>query len=97
MINKKISKILKVSLKEEIYILERTFYGDSEPVILVKEYIPKSILIDDVTAGSIPQSFFDFADTYCQERIEYSISEIIPKLVTSHISEAMGLPQKAPV
>jgi len=96
-VNKKISKILKVSLKEEIYILGRTFYGDSEPVILVKEYIPQSILVENPVAGKIPESIFELADIFCQERIEYSISEIIPKLVTNHISEAMGLAKKTPV
>ena len=95
--NKKISEILKIASEEELLILERTFYGDSEPVILVKEFIPKSMLIDNPTAGNIPQSIFEFADIFCQERIEYSITEIIPTAATNFISETLSLAKNEPV
>lgn len=96
-VNKKISKILKIPLKEELLLLKRILAGDCEPVILVFEYIPVSKLVDEPKPGEIPESIFEFADKLCSERIEYSISEIIPTVATTFISETMGLPKNQPI
>jgi len=96
-VNKKISKILKIPLEEELLILKRTLFGDSEPVILVFEYIPVNKIINEPKPGEIPESIFEFADKLCPERIEYSISEIIPTAATALISETMGLPKNEPI
>lgn len=95
--DKKKSKILKIPQEEELFILKRILYGDSEPVILVSEFIPTSKMVDDPKHGNIPESIFEFADKFLPERIEYSITEIIPTAATNFISETMGLAKNEPV
>ena len=96
-INQKIADHLKVPSSAEVLILKRTFMGDGEPAIHVREYIPVTLLNRDPGMGEIPESIFDFADKFCAERIEYSISEIIPTTVDALIMKIMGLAMKKAV
>ena len=96
-VSEKISKILKVPLEEELLLLKRTLTGDCKPVLLVIEYVPVSKLISEPKLGEIPESIFKFADQFCPERIEYSITEIIPSAATTLISETMGLAKNEPI
>jgi len=93
----KISKILKTPSKEDFWLLKRTLAGDGEPVILVFEYIPGRNLIDVPKPGNIPKSIFEFADRFCPERIEYSVSEIIPSVASPLTSKALCLPKNTPI
>jgi GntR family transcriptional regulator len=95
--DKKISKVLKIHKGEELLVLERVLCGDSEPVILVSEFIPISKITNDPKQGNIPVSIFEFADKFCPERIEYSITEIIPTIAAPFISKTLGLGKNEPV
>jgi GntR family transcriptional regulator len=96
-ISEKISDHLNVPPNTEVLILKRTFMGDGEPAIHVREYIPVTLLNRDPSSEEIPESIFEFADKFCPERIEYSISEIIPTIVDVQTTKTMGLAQKKPI
>jgi GntR family transcriptional regulator len=96
-VSKKSSKILKIPLEEELIVLKRTLAGDDQPVLIVFEYVPVSKLIHEPKLEEIPESIFRFADQFCVERIEYSISEIIPTAATAFISESMSIDENEPI
>jgi len=88
---------LDIAKDIEVICIKRTFFGDDDPAIYSKEYIPTIYLKDSAIAGKIPVSIFELADKFCPERIEHSISEIIPTIVNSTISKELGLPQRQPI
>ena len=93
----RLSEILGVPRRSEALILKRTFTGDGKPAIDLCEYIPVSNLSSEPQPGEVPDSVFEFADRFCPDRIEYTITEIIPTTVSISIAEAMGLPRNQPI
>jgi GntR family transcriptional regulator len=96
-ISQRIADHLKVPRNTQVLILKRTFMGDGEPAIHVREYIPVTFLTRDPRLGEIPESIFEFADNFCPERIEYSVSEIIPAISDAQTMKTMGLAPKKPI
>lgn len=93
-IDGRLSKLLGVPKNKEALLLERLFLGDGKPGILVLEYIPNTSLIQIPSVEEIPESIYEFAEIFCHEAIDYSISEIIPIKANSLLQEKMGLKQE---
>jgi GntR family transcriptional regulator len=96
-VNNKTLDYLKLSREEELLIIKRTFMGDGHPAIHVCEYIPVSIITREPDPHNLPASIFDFADTYCIDKIQYSLSEIIPMTASAVIAKTMNLPKNEPI
>jgi GntR family transcriptional regulator len=96
-IDKKISEQLRVPSNTQTLILKRTLMGDSIPAIHIREYIPFTILTRLPSDGELPNSIFEISETFCLQRIEYSISEIIPTTVNSSVRDILDLPMREPV
>jgi GntR family transcriptional regulator len=97
LINDKTSYYLKLSMEEEVLLLKRTFMGDGNPAIHVCEYIPLINIIHNPEPHHLPASIFDFADAYCSDKIQYSVSEIIPMTANAVIAKTMNLPKNEPI
>lgn len=89
----RIAKLLNLAPKQKILLLERLFLGDGEPAIFVAEYIPIDSLLRIPLVEELPESIYQFADSFCQETIDYSISEIIPVKATEALKQKMMLKQ----
>lgn len=89
----RLSRLLDIAPKQQLFLYERLFLGDGEPVIFVVEHIPMDCLIKVPEEKEIPESIYQFADNFCHETIEYSISEIIPENANGALKEKMNLKQ----
>jgi DNA-binding GntR family transcriptional regulator len=87
----RLSRLLDIDSNQELFLYERLFLGDDEPVIFLAEYVPMNYLIKAPKMEEIPESIYQFADNFCQETIEYSISEIIPVKANDTLKEKMNL------
>jgi GntR family transcriptional regulator len=96
-IGKKISEQLEVPNNTDALIIKRTLMGDDKPAIHIREYIPFTTLTHVPKVKELPSSIFEISETFCLQRIEYSISEIIPTTVDSSIMDILGLPIREPV
>jgi GntR family transcriptional regulator len=96
-IKKKISKQLNVSGDSEVLIVQRTLLGDGKPAIHLCEYMPVASLTSKPKVEDLPDSIFEISEQFLSQRIEYSISEIIPSIVDGDMMKALGLPMGNPI
>jgi GntR family transcriptional regulator len=92
-----LSKILGLGEAREALYLQRLFLGNGKPAIFLKEYIPLSVLKRVPKIYEIPESIFEFAETFCRTGIEYSLMEIQPILPNKELMSKMSLRPNEPL
>ncbi|MGD2272015.1 MAG: GntR family transcriptional regulator [Desulfobacterales bacterium] len=93
----KISKLLKVPADSDAVVVKRTLLGDGRAAIHLREYIPANALIRKPEVNELPDSIFEISEQFLSQRIEYSISEIIPTIVDRSMMEILNLPKNNPI
>jgi GntR family transcriptional regulator len=94
---KKISKQLNQPDHAEILVIKRTLLADGKPAIHLREYIPITALTREPKVKELPNSIFEISEEFLSQRIEYSISEIIPAIADSEMMKILGLQKKQPI
>lgn len=89
----KISKKLNVPDNTEVLVAKRTLLGDGKAAIHLREYIPVNLLIQMPSDSELPDSIFEISEQFLSQRIEYSISEIIPTIADSSMIKLLNLPK----
>jgi len=92
-IDNKISRKLNLPDNSEVLVAKRTLLGDGKPAIHLREYIPVNILTRMPKVNELPDSIFEMSEQFLSQRIEYSISEIIPTIVDSAMMKILNLPK----
>ena len=92
-VDNKISKQLKVPDKTEALVIKRTLLGDGKAAIHLREYIPIDALTHLPEVNELPESIFEISEQFLSQRIEYSISEIIPTIVDKSMMQTLNLPE----
>ncbi len=93
-LEKKISQQLKLPDNTEALVTKRTLLGDGKPAIHLREYIPVNALTRIPTVNELPDSIFEMSEQLLSQRIEYSISEILPTIVDRSMMKILNLPKK---
>lgn len=96
-IDDKISKQLNISMDAEGIVIQRTLLGDGKPAIHLREYLPVTSLTRKPEIEDLPDSIFEISEQFLSQRIEYSISEIIPAIVDRDMMKALDLPKGNPI
>ena len=96
-IDHRISKQLNVSKDTEVLIIQRTLLGNGKPAIHLREYMTVTSLTRPPKIEALPESIFEISEQFLSQKIEYSISEIIPAIVDRTMMEALGLPEGDPI
>ena len=96
-IDTKISKQLNVPDDTEALVAKRTLLGDGKAAIHLREYIPVNALTRKPNVNELPDSIFEISEQFLSQRIEYSISEIIPTIVDSSMMKILNLPKDNPI
>ncbi|WP_181995604.1 GntR family transcriptional regulator [Clostridium sp. AM58-1XD] len=92
MISSPINKIFGCSEEIEGYLLKKVYTADKQPVIFVKEYIPKDQLYRLPSEKELNQDaidIFNLSYNYFQQPINYSILEISSIKPSPEVLEAM--------
>jgi GntR family transcriptional regulator len=92
-IDNKISKQLNVPGNTEALVTKRTLLGDGKAAIHLREYIPVNALTRTPKVNELPDSIFEMSEQFLSQRIEYSISEIIPTIVDRSMMKILDLPK----
>jgi len=92
-VDSKITKRLNVSDDTELIVIKRTLLGDGRAAIHLREYIPTESLTRMPEVSELPESIFEIAEEFLSQRIEYSISEIIPTIVGKSMMKTLSLPK----
>jgi len=90
-IHNKLSVLMGVPQNQNAYLLERLFLGDGKPVIFASELIPSIFLTREPGFDEIPESVYEFAENFCYDNIEYSITEIVSIKTNSKLKNKMLL------
>lgn len=90
----RICRLLDLPDKTEAILLKRIFLGNGKPAFFVLEYIPVAILTKEPEIDNIPESIFQFADTFCSESIDYAITEIASIKADAGLNAKMKLGAK---
>lgn len=92
-IDNKISKKLNLPKNTEVIVAKRTILGDGKAAIHLREYIPVKALTRMPKADELSDSIFEISEQFLSQRIEYSISEIIPIMVDKSLMKILNLPK----
>ena len=92
-VDNKITTRLNVSNDTELIVIKRTLLGDGKAAIHLREYIPIESLIRIPKVDELPESIFEISEVFLSQRIEYSISEIIPTIVDKSMMKTLNLPK----
>jgi GntR family transcriptional regulator len=92
-----ISRQLNVPADTEVLIIQRTLLGDGKPAIHLREYMSVASLTRMPKIEALPNSIFEISEQFLSQKIEYSISEIIPAITDRSMMDVLGLPEGKPI
>jgi GntR family transcriptional regulator len=61
-----------------LYLVERLFLADAEPAVHLVEHLPVDEAAVDIAPDDVPDSIFEFAETFCRTPIDHTLVEIVP-------------------
>jgi GntR family transcriptional regulator len=76
--------------------IDRRFLADGHPAIYIREMVLSDQIRGVVTAEQVPNSIFEFADSYCLQPVEHTVVEIVSAQADERIAKLLGLKQRDP-
>ena len=80
---------LALDVGDEVVEIEKLFLEDDEPVVLTRNRIPASLLDADHAQDDLP--LYEFLDEYCDRRLSYYVSEIVPVAFSAAQARKLGV------
>jgi len=75
---------------DEVLVVEKLFLEDDKPVVLTRNRIPARLLEDgDRSHDGLP--IYEFLEEYCDRRLSYYVSEIIPVAFNTDQARKLGV------
>jgi GntR family transcriptional regulator len=75
---------------EEVLVIEKVFLEDATPVVLTRNRIPASFL-EEVDRKHDDLPIYEFLEEYCDTRLSYYVSEIIPVAFDADQAKKLGV------
>jgi len=89
-VNEDTAAALGLDDDQEVLVVEKVFLEDDEPVVLTRNRIPASLLDDDDQRhDDLP--IYEFLEEYCDTRLSYYLSEIIPVAFCADTAKKLGV------
>lgn len=82
---------LKCPRGSMVVSINRRFLADEHPAIYIQEMVLADQIRGVVTAEQIPNSIFEFADSYCRQPVEHTVVEIVSAQADERVAELLGL------
>lgn len=88
--NQDTAAALGLEERDEVLVVEKLFLEDDEPVVLTRNRIPATLLEDDDRShDDLP--IYEFLEEYCDRRLAYYVSEIIPVAFNTDQAKKLGV------
>lgn len=89
-VNEDTAAALGLDEGDEVLVVEKLFLEDDAPVVLTRNRIPASLLGDDDRShDELP--VFEFLEEYCDRRLTYYVSEIVPVAFDADRAKKLGV------
>jgi GntR family transcriptional regulator len=75
----------------QVVFIDRLFRADVHPAIHIQEMIIRERLRTAITADDVPNSIFEFAESFCDQHVDHTVAEIIPTVADARIAKLLGL------
>lgn len=85
-----IAEALGLGPGSEVLVIEKRFLEDDEPVILTRNRIPAA-LVGDVAHQHDELPVYEFLEEYCDRRLSYYMSEIVPLVFDVDLAKKLGV------
>jgi GntR family transcriptional regulator len=82
---------LKCGPDAQVLIIDRRFLADDHPAIHIQEMVLANQVRGMVNASEVPNSIFEFADTFCYQPVEHTVVEIASARADHRMAELLGL------
>jgi GntR family transcriptional regulator len=79
---------------ETVTVIQKLFVEDKEPVIFTENQIPTRLCEGKFTSDDFRLPVFQFLETFCNQRLNYFLSEIVPVSANKHLSKMLGIPMR---
>lgn len=87
---------LHLDAGEEVTSVQKLFLEDGQPVILTQNHIPSRLVKRPFAAETFNQPIYHFLAEYCQQRLSYYFSEIVPVIADTRLADLLHVqPQSA--
>jgi GntR family transcriptional regulator len=85
-----VAEALGIEPGTDILVIEKVFLEDDEPVVLTRNRIPASLLkAPEHERDDLP--LYEFLDEYCDRRLMYYVSEIVPVAFDADQAKKLGV------
>ncbi len=74
----------------KVLVIEKVFLEDNEPVVLTRNRIPADMLLD-VGRDHDDMPIYEFLEEYCDRRLAYYVSEIVPVAFNAVQAKKLGV------
>jgi len=91
------SDLPDIFLQSKIVLFERMVYGDDIPAVYLKEFIPKSYILENGEFSKLPNSIYDLAYELTGEKVHYTVSEIVPTVPDKTVSNLFRIKRNTPL
>ena len=89
-VNEETAEALGLDEDADVLVIEKVFLEDSTPVVLTRNRIPATMLEEaDRKHDAMP--IYEFLEEYCDRRLSYYVSEIVPVAFDSDQAKKLGV------
>ncbi|MCP3996244.1 MAG: GntR family transcriptional regulator [bacterium] len=89
-VNEDTAAALGLAEDDDVLVVEKLFLEDNEPVVLTRNRIPASLL-EDAGGRHDDLPIYDFLEEYCDRRLSYYVSEVIPVAFNTDQAKKLGV------
>ena len=80
-----------------VTVVEKLFSEDEAPVILTLNQIPSALIKRDYTEKDLGVPVYVFLADFCNQRLHYYVSEIVPVTATEHVARHLEVAPGTPL
>lgn len=85
---------LDLNLNDNVLVVQKLFLADDRPVIVSINHIPAKIINLAWTNDDFHQPIYQFLSEFCQQHLNYYLSEIVPLIAPLWLVDTLNLPRK---
>lgn len=88
---------LRLPPEVEVWLLERTYLADGEPVIYLQDYVPGTLNGARLDFSSFKEDIFTFLQEQCGASLDHTLTYLEAALPDDQVREKLALPRLTPV
>ena len=94
-VNDETATALELGAGDQVLVIEKVFLENSTPVVLTRNRIPVTLL-ESTNRKRRNLPIYEFLEQYCDRRLSYYVSEIVPVAFDAEQAEKLGVKKGTP-